>query len=557
MPILTKLKIQLIALICSFNLCLSFAQDTLLSVQDDIYFGALPLNTDSFGVSIYVDRDTLFEIYQSVGSIKVSERATIINRRLDLLHQSYLPNRDSIFFIKTKGHYLYKFEDQLLFQTTAMEAEQLGMTLDELGLERYKKLRNYFEYNLTRDETFLQYIFSIGVIMATLLAIHFMLIFLFRRFIKWIKKNKSKYLRGITINKFEVMNSEDELELLLKVLAGIRIVFMLVVASISFPIIFSFFPATEYMAATIIDLVYEPFSHFINGVISYIPNLFTIIVIVSIVRFILKYLKVFAKKIEYGKIRLKGFYPDWARTTFDILRVLIITLTFVMIFPYLPGAQSAVFQGVSVFIGVIFSIGSTSVVGNVIASLVLTYMRPFEIGDRIRVGEIEGEIIEKTAFVLRIKTPKNEYITIPNSNVMNAHITNFNRSEDEGGVILFSDVTIGYEVPWRKVHKMLLKAASQTEDLENEPEPFVLQKELGDFSVNYQINAFSKRPLYKDLINSRLHENIQDIFMEEGVEILSPNYMAQRDGNATTVPSNDSTQENPAEPEDPHPTSAD
>ena len=208
-----------------------------------------------------------------------------------------------------------------------------------------------------------------------------------------------------------------------------------------------------------------------------------------------------------------------------------------MIFPYLPGAQSAVFKGVSVFIGVIFSIGSTSVVGNLVASLVLTYMRPFKIGDRIRVGDIEGEIVEKTAFVLRIKTPKNEYITIPNSNVMSSHITNFNRSEDEGGVILFSDITIGYEVPWRKVHEMLLKAALMTEDLENEPEPFVLQKELGDFSVNYQINAFSKRPLYKDLINSRLHQNIQDIFSEEGIEILSPNYMAQRDGNTSTVPS--------------------
>jgi small-conductance mechanosensitive channel len=136
---------------------------------------------------------------------------------------------------------------------------------------------------------------------------------------------------------------------------------------------------------------------------------------------------------------------------------------------------------------------------------------------------------------------------------MNSHITNFNRSEKEGGVILFSDVTIGYEVPWRKVHEMLLKAASQTEDLESEPEPFVLQKELGDFSVNYQINAFSKRPLYKDLINSRLHQNIQDIFMEEGVEILSPNYMAQRDGNATTVPGPIT----PNKPSEPTPPSAD
>lgn len=557
MPCISKLKIQLFAIFFSsvFGVCL--AQDTLVKELDEAYLGNLPLNTDSSGVAIYVESDTLFHIYQSSGSFLVSERASIINKRLYRLHLTYYPKTDSLLLEKKKDRYLFKFEEQLLFQTTQKEAEQLDMTLDELGLKRYNRLRDYFEFNLTRDETILQYLFSIGVIIATLLMIHYILRWLFRRLVKWIEKHKNKYLRGIIIRDFEVMNSEDELELVLKVIAGMRILFMLITASVSFPIVFSFFPATEYMTTTMIDLVYEPFSKFINGVIGYIPNLFTIIVIVVIVRFILKYLKLFSKKVEYGKIRLRGFYPDWARTTFDILRVFIITLTFVMIFPYLPGAQSAVFKGVSVFIGVVFSIGSTSVVGNLVASLVLTYMRPFKIGDRIRVGEIEGEIVEKTAFVLRIKTPKNEYITIPNSNVMNSHITNFNRSEKEGGVILFSDVTIGYEVPWRKVHDMLLKAASQTEDLENEPEPFVLQKELGDFSVNYQINAFSKRPLYKDLINSRLHQNIQDIFMEEGVEILSPNYMAQRDGNTTTVPSNNISPEKPDKPENPSPPSAD
>ena len=536
MQFISSLKIQLFTFFfLSFSMVV-LAQDSLVKVQDEVYFGSLPLNTDSFGVAVFVERDTLFHIYQSAGTIQVSERASIINQRLERLHQTYSPDMDSILFEKTKNGYLYTFEGELLFQTTKLEAEQLGMTLDELGMLRYDKLRQYFEYHLTRDETILQYLFSIGVIVATLLLIHFILRGIFRKVIKWIEKRKKKYLKGIIIKDFEVMNAEEELELVLKIIYGVRVIFMLVIASISFPIIFSFFPATEYMATTLINLVYDPFQNILNSFITYVPNLFAILVIVVVVRFILKYLKLFTHKIERGKIKLRGFYPDWANTTFGILKVLIITLSFVMIFPYLPGAQSAVFKGVSVFIGVIFSIGSTSVVGNLVASLVLTYMRPFKIGDRIRVGEIEGEIVEKTAFVLRIKTPKNEYITIPNTNVMNSHITNFNRSEDEGGVILFSDITIGYEVPWRKVHEMLLKAALLTEDLENEPEPFVLQKELGDFSVNYQINAFSKRPLYKDLINSRLHQNIQDIFSEAGIEILSPNYMAQRDGNAKTVP---------------------
>lgn len=542
----TRLKLQIFTVALFSFLTVYSDQDSTVKVTPVLDSRAYIVNEDSAGFPIYVGKDTLFNIYQSLGTIEVQERAAVINKRLAELKRTYHPIDDTIIYLRDETNVRFICNDKTLLHTTESEARQLGLSLEELSHMRYISLRAYFEFSLTRDETILQYLISIGIIIATLLIIHFMLLGVFRNFTRWIEARKDKYLKGIVIRDFEVMEADDELELVLKLIFGIRIIVMLIIASISFPIIFSFFPATEYMTTTIISLVYEPFINFWRGIISYIPNLFTIIVIVVIVRFILKYLRLFARKVEYGKIRLRGFYPDWARTTYDIIKVLIITLTFVMIFPYLPGAQSAVFKGVSVFIGVVFSIGSTSVVGNLVASLVLTYMRPFKIGDRIRVGEVEGEIVEKTAFVLRIKTPKNEYITIPNSNVMNSHIINYNRSLDEGGVILFSEVTIGYEVPWRKVHEMLMKAALQTEDLENEPKPFVLQKMLGDFSVNYQINAFSKRPLYKDLINSRLHQNIQDIFNEEGVEILSPNYMAQRDGNSSTVPPKPINKEEPS-----------
>jgi small-conductance mechanosensitive channel len=332
------------------------------------------------------------------------------------------------------------------------------------------------------------------------------------------------------------MDSNDELELIYKLTFILRVILMLILASTLFPLIFSLFPATEEVANQLIGLVISPLTSFGMAILNYIPNLFAIFIIVYVVRIILKYLKIASQRIERGRLKINGFYPEWSKTTFDVVKVLIIALSFVMLFPYLPGAQSDVFKGVSVFIGVIFSLGSTSIIGNLVAGLVLTYMRPFKIGDRIKIADVEGEIVEKTAFVIRVKTPKNEYITIPNSNVQSSHITNYNRSMSEGGVILFTEITIGYDVPWRKVHKLLLKAADMTPDLEKKPEPFVLQKELGDHSINYQINGFTKRPLYKDLINSLLHQNIQDIFIESEIEILSPKYVASRDGSGITIP---------------------
>ena len=513
------------------------AQDTTQVVEASVIEKIdIRVNTDTLGQPIIVKEDTLFSIFQSYGTTSVKDRATLINQRLLSLSEIYEPETDTLTLTIVDNVATVNFNNESLLQITKAEAVEQNLSLEELAGFRYEKISKHFEHNLSQSETLFQYLISAAIIIAALFLIHKILKFFTNHLNRWIDKKKGKKLKGIKIKDFEVMNAKDEIELIHKGVLVVRILFMLIIAYIVFPVIFSFFPATEFITYKLIDLVYVPVMNFVHSFIAYIPNLFTIIVIVVIVRYILKTLGNLAKKVEKGKIKISGFYPDWANTTFDIVKVVIIALSFVMLFPYLPGAQSMVFKGVSVFIGVIFSIGSTSVVANVVASLVLTYMRPFKIGDRIKIGEIEGEIVEKTAFILRIKTPKNEYITIPNSNVLNSHITNYNRSIDEGGVILFTDVTIGYDVPWREVHELLLKAAENTEDVEKTPKPFVLQNNLGDFSVSYQINAYSKRPLYKDLIYSRLHQNIQDMFIEAGIEILSPNYMAQRDGNALAIP---------------------
>ncbi|NJN42356.1 MAG: mechanosensitive ion channel family protein [Flammeovirgaceae bacterium] len=236
---------------------------------------------------------------------------------------------------------------------------------------------------------------------------------------------------------------------------------------------------------------------------------------------------------------ITGFYPDWAKPTFTIVKILLYAFMFVVVFPYLPGSDSDIFKGVSVFLGVLFSFGSSSAISNLVAGLVITYMRPFKIGDRIKIGEITGDVIEKSMLVTRVRTIKNEDITIPNSTVLSGHTVNYTTSAKDLGLILHTSVTIGYDVPWKKVHELLISAALATKGILNEEtkKPFVFQTSLDDFYVAYQINAFTEESHRMAAIYSDLHQNIQEKFNEGGVEIMSPHYGALRDGNMVTIPS--------------------
>ncbi|MGA9650122.1 mechanosensitive ion channel family protein, partial [Pedobacter sp.] len=269
---------------------------------------------------------------------------------------------------------------------------------------------------------------------------------------------------------------------------------------------------------------------------DYVPNLMTILVLLVVFRYVIKFVRFLKTEIERGKLAIPGFYKDWANPTYQIARVLILAFMLIVIFPYLPGSDSGVFKGVSVFIGVLFTFGSAGALGNVVAGLVLTYMRAFKIGDRVKIGEVTGDIIEKTLLVTRVRTIQNEVVSIPNSAVMNNHTVNYSIEAAEKGLIVNTTVTIGYDVPWRTVHRLLIKAALATELIEAEPAPYVLQTSLDDYYVSYRLNAHTHSPNRQAIIYSALHANIQDEFNGAGVEIMSPHYKALRDGNSTTIP---------------------
>ncbi len=288
---------------------------------------------------------------------------------------------------------------------------------------------------------------------------------------------------------------------------------------------------------TIVALALEPTRVALAAVVGYLPSLFYIAVIVVLTYYGLRIVRMVFSAVAQSTIRIPGFYADWAIPTYNLLRVLVAAFAVILIWPYLPNSGSDAFKGVAAFLGLLLTFGSAGAVSNVVGGVVLIYMRPFQIGDRVRISDTMGDVVERGMLVTRIRTPKKVEITIPNSMVLGSHIVNYSTTAREGGVILHTTVTIGYDAPWTKVHEVMKEAARRTDGVLDTPAPFVLQTALGDYAVSYEINAYTAVPEQMTGIYSALHQNLQDTFAEAGIEIMSPAYHALRDGNPSTIPS--------------------
>ncbi len=367
------------------------------------------------------------------------------------------------------------------------------------------------------------------VLGRTILAIH-------HRLSEKVRSWKGTLIKPVRLRSVEVFSEERITDLILFGGKISRVVLFLILGYFYVTLVFSFFVFTETWAASLVGYVLQPLMSTLRAFIVYIPNMVAIVVVATITRYFIRFIHFLFNEVGKGSITLPGFYREWAEPTFKIVRFLILAFAAVVIFPYLPGADSPFFQGISVFLGVLFSLGSTSAVANIVAGTVLTYMRPFRVGDRVRIADTVGDVVEKSLLVTRVRTIKNVDVTIPNSMVLGAHIVNYSSSSEERGLILHTAVTIGYDVPWQKVHALLVEAAGRTAAIEKQPAPFVLQTDLGDHSVRYELNGTTRQPARMAMTYSELHQNIQDVFNGAGVEILSPQYTAVRDGNTTTIP---------------------
>jgi len=390
------------------------------------------------------------------------------------------------------------------------------------GIEEYRK--DYTSDAIVKDSIF-----------AAIATVVFLIIwFVLRLFCRKEMGVVEKKFSGQKMFKF--LDGDSIVTINGNLIKFIRMVVMLWVFVIYLNLVLSFFPWTYNLSARLFEMVSTPVINFGYAFVKNLPNLFALCVIIGIVWFVLRTLKHIFEQVGEGKIRINGFYRDWADPTYRLVRIVVIVFAAVVAFPFIPGSSSPAFKGISIFIGVLLSLGSTSAVGNIVAGLVLTYMRPFVSGDFVEISGLRGTVVSRGTFSTRLKTPTNEIISIPNASVSANHIINFSRMTERGGVNVGTSVTIGYDVPWRKVHELLTDAAKGVQDVLETPPPKVLQISLDDFYVKYKLIVTTKHPELRFILRSNLHQNIQDNFSKAGIEIMSPHYQHNRDGNETTIP---------------------
>jgi small-conductance mechanosensitive channel len=364
---------------------------------------------------------------------------------------------------------------------------------------------------------------------------------------EWMGKKKI----SIHIQSFELVRAERIGVIFSSILRTIRLILVLFIVYVYIHIVLSSFPWTSAYANQVLTFVIRPFQIIAAAIWVQVPNLFFVAIISLLAFYVVKLMGIFFAEVEKGTVILKGFYPGWAQPTYRICRILIAVIALVMAFPYIPGSNSPAFKGISIFIGILFSLGSTSAISNVLAGYSLIYRRVFKVGDRVKIADFMGDVMEMRLQVTHLRTIKNEEIVVPNSMINNSHVINYSSLAAQKGLILHTSVTIGYDAPWRQVHALLLMAAEKTPGLLRDPAPFVLQTSLDDFYVSYELNVYCDTPLEMARIYTDLHKNIQDAFNEYGVQIMSPSY--RFDPDRPKVVPKDRWYAAPAEPPDTEP----
>lgn len=364
----------------------------------------------------------------------------------------------------------------------------------------------------------------------TLVATGVLLLFLFllrkgfRRLDALVEQRFGARIQALKIQSMEIVQAE---KLWLMVRGALRTTWgltLVVAAYLYLHYCLSLFPWTSPLAHQLLDLLMQPLATLGRGILEAVPGLLFIAVLVVVIRYALKLTRLFFEAAHSGRVQLSGFDAEWSWPTYRIIRLLVIAFGVVVAYPYIPGSDSAAFKGVSIFLGIVFSLGSSTALANVVAGYTMTYRRAFKIGDRIKVGDHIGDVVEMRLLVTHLRTPKNEEVVIPNSEILNNPIVNYTSIARERGLILHTTVGIGYETPWRQVEAMLLEAAARTPELLPEPKPFVFQQSLGDFCVVYEINVYCDKPGEMGRLYTLLHQNILDLFNEYGVQIMTPAY---------------------------------
>jgi small-conductance mechanosensitive channel len=477
------------------------------------------------GYPVVLEDRTIAVIYAPRQGLSAADRAKAIARRLeefaenpslppDLIQSEELAGHGTVIFARNSVFLLVTDEDAAAAHLSKKElAAQIAASM-RAAVIQYRRdwsVRNVVKYTLYA-------LAATAVLVALLFGLTSLHRLTRRKILAWTKSLRLKD------RAFSALITPRRVAALLLTAQG-ALRWLLVLLLLQAGLVVSFY-----------GWLFTPLQVLWAQFVGYLPNLFFVIVISAITYYILKLNHFIFLEIRDGKIKFNGFDADWAEPTSKLVNIVIFTLAVMVVFPYLPGSSSPAFKGISILFGVLLSFGSGSAVANIISGAMLTYMRPYQVGDRVKIADTVGDVAEKGLLVTRVRTIKNVFITIPNAAILNAHILNYSTSARNVGLIVHSSVTIGYATPWRQVHDLLTAAAAATPGILNHPKPFVFQTALNDSYVSYQINAYTADANHMDDIASALHQNIQDQFNAASVEIMSPHYTSLREGNTIAIP---------------------
>ena len=493
------------------------------------------------GAPVVVNGQELFRLQTRVGSITATERAALVAERITRLANNPFSGELIVTVIDAQGATDIVVGDEVLVTVSDADADADGRDRQELAQEWAAIIQTAI--NAGQAGVSVQALSAgLGITLAVLLAL-LVLLWLINRFGNWLVDRLDPATESGRLPP-ALANSEfyqsglfsRTVRLLLRLFKIVLAVFLITVA---IPVILRAFPQTYDLGTRLRAFLLAPLAQLWDGFVVFLPDLTFLLVLAALTWLITRLIRLLFREVERGVIRLPSFEPEWAGFTGRMVTVLVVIIAVIIGFTSLPVSQLPVFQGISAFIALLLTLASSSAIANIIAGIILTYTGAFKLGEIIAIQTTTGEVVGKYLLTTRVRTFKNEVVSFPNSLVLSNSVTNYSRLARERGLTLYTTVTIGYDVPWQQVHELLIGAALDTADILKEPSPFVLQKGLNDFNVSYELNALTRKPELLPALYSALHRHIQERFAAAGVEIMSPNFLAVRDGNALALPTND------------------
>lgn len=490
---------------------------------------------------VTLGNQTVFNIKTGIGPFSAQKRADYASKKLEKIAKDPYSDINSITILQDEYSTEIILNDTVITTIFPKDAaiakkSRINLAKEDMILIKaaIKKYRN--DYSPRRIASGI--IYTILVTIALILLIK-TINYIYSLMLLKLEVYERKKIGHLYLQKLKLLSEEKILFWTKTGLNSLRIVIFFIIFYSYLLVVLSFFPWTFPLAIKLSSIVVKFFQQVLTSFLAYTPNLLVISVTITITYYLFKFLDYIFSALKHEIISFSWFYPEWAATTRELVKFLVIAFVCVLIYPILPGADTATFKGFSILAGVLVSIGSTRLMSNIISGIILTYTRSFNEGERVHIADKYGDIIDKDLLVTRIKTIKNEIISIPNSKVLDSEVINYSRLSTGEGLILHSEVTIGYNTPREQIESLLIQAAEITDSIITDNEgkkPFVFEKSLDNYYITYELNAYTDNAQKIAYTYSELHKNIIDVFNQANIEIMSPTYYELRDGNQITIP---------------------